>query len=456
MKNRYLGGFGIALAVACWAALLFLRHFLFGLPLSVDNVFIELLLVATGSWLFWRWILNMLNRQAATVEQYTEHLKGLHAASITLSSEHDLKVVLQKVVDLSRYLTNAKYAALGVLDPEGDGFEEFITSGMSAAARQRIGSPPKGRGLLGVLIQERQAVRVDHIADDPRSSGFPENHPHMYSFLGVPIVFHGQVFGNLYLCDKLPRNSIGYTSRINTGNSSFTTYDQEVLEMFAAQAAIIIENAQLYREIEEIAILNERERFGMDLHDGVIQAIYAIGLMLDDARHRVESEPALAHQRIQNAIASINTVIADIRSYIHDLHAQDLHASDLQQGLQALVEQANQDPTLQIVLHMETRAPVKLTSSQITDLIHVAREAISNVRKHAKASETLVHVTSRRLNLELLIQDNGTGMVTNPLPATGYGLENMQRRVHALNGTLEIDSELQKGTRISVTVPYKR
>jgi signal transduction histidine kinase len=166
------------------------------------------------------------------VEQQ-DRLRILVEAGIALSSELSLDALLQRIVDTAAKLTGARYAALGVIDSSGQALERFLTTGVDAATHAAIGDLPRGRGILGVLIRDARALRLQDIADDPRSVGFPRNHPPMKTFLGVPIVLRGVAYGNLYLTEK-------------EGGGDFTDEDEELTQLLAAQAAVSIENARLY------------------------------------------------------------------------------------------------------------------------------------------------------------------------------------------------------------------
>ena len=175
-------------------------------------------------------------------------LRRLVEAGIALTSELSLEALLQRLVDVAAELTDARYAALGVIDPAGRGLEGFYTAGVDVETKVAIGELPRGRGLLGVLIREATTLRLHDIADDPRSVGFPLNHPSMRTFLGVPIVLRGVAYGNLYLTEK-------------AGGQDFTSEDEELTQLLAAQAAVAIENARLYesstRWLRQLEGLNE-------------------------------------------------------------------------------------------------------------------------------------------------------------------------------------------------------
>jgi signal transduction histidine kinase len=160
-------------------------------------------------------------------------LRALLGAVMAISSELALDALLQRLIETAAELTDARYAALGVIDPTGLQLERFVTTGIDAETQRAIGDLPRGRGILGVLIGEAVPVRLHDLNDDPRAVGFPPGHPPMRSFLGVPIVMRGIAYGNLYLTEK-------------ADGEDFTDEDQELVRLLAGQAAVAIENARLY------------------------------------------------------------------------------------------------------------------------------------------------------------------------------------------------------------------
>ncbi len=162
-----------------------------------------------------------------------DRLRVLVDAGIAMSSELSLDTLLQTIVETAAELAGARYAALGVVDRSGQSLERFLTTGVDEETRAAIGELPRGRGLLGAVIREGKPVRLHEISDDPRSAGFPRHHPPMHTFLGVPILTRGVVFGNLYLSEK-------------EGGGDFTEEDEDLTQLLAAQAAVAIDNARLY------------------------------------------------------------------------------------------------------------------------------------------------------------------------------------------------------------------
>jgi signal transduction histidine kinase len=194
------------------------------------------------------------SRQAAR-----DRLRELIEASIALNSELSLEALLQKLVETAASLTDANYAALGVIDESGAALEQFVTTGIDDDTRATIGDLPRGRGILGVLIREARPLRLTHLDQDPRSVGFPPGHPPMHSFLGVPVMLRGVAYGNLYLTEKR--------------GGDFTDDDEELVSLLAAQAAVAIENARLYESAttwsRQVETLHETVRSVVDETDMV-------------------------------------------------------------------------------------------------------------------------------------------------------------------------------------------
>ncbi|HUZ14581.1 MAG TPA: GAF domain-containing sensor histidine kinase [Gaiellaceae bacterium] len=182
------------------------------------------------------------------MDAVVDRTRALVEAGIALTAELSLDVLLQKLVETAATLTGAQYAALGVLDPSGSHLEQFVTTGLDEDARAAIGELPRGLGILGVLIRDPQTLRIHDLHDDPRSVGFPPNHPPMRTFLGVPVRLRGTVYGNLYLTEK-------------AGGADFDEDDEGAVELLAAQVAVAIENARLYETAthwsEQLESLNE-------------------------------------------------------------------------------------------------------------------------------------------------------------------------------------------------------
>ncbi len=402
-------------------------------------------LLSAGAVAFTLWIFGLLEKREALVSHRSEQLAALHKASLGLTQALDLEVVLQQVVDQARELAGAQYGALAVLHPDEPVIDQFIVTGITPGQRERMGQLPVGKGLLGLLIHSGESVRVADIASDPLSVGFPPNHPAMKSLLGVPIRLKGEVLGDLYLTNKLSSSGLV---------EDFSDQDLQLLDMFAAQAAIVITNARLYRQSQQLTVFQERERIGMDLHDGVIQSIYAVGLNLENIQYRLEPDPQMVKPALVQAIDGLNVVIRDIRNYILDLRPQRLQGRDLAEGLAELARELRVHSFLSVEVAIETETWRRLSPEQTVEMLYIAREALTNIRKHAHASQVDIILTGRPGELALAIEDNGTGIdLERAAGGDGNGLRNMRERALALGASIEISPRESDGTVVELVIP---
>jgi signal transduction histidine kinase len=449
MNIKPLKRIAVIIPVIFWILFILIRLSIVGPIFSWSIELFFLILFSIGSILFSRWVFDIVEQRQIEAHRRTEQLAALNEATMALSKELELGKVLQKVVDLARELVNARYGALGVLGPSGTYLDQFITSGISAKDRSRIIHPPRGRGLLGEVINQGNPIRLVDIQADDRSVDLPDAHPPMWSFLGVPIKSKGKIYGNLYLTDKLAGTEADEGKVVG-----FTEEDEQLLVMFATQAAIAIENAQLYRQIQQLAVLEERERFGMDLHDGTIQSIYAIGLMLEDTLHRLETSSGDVSSRIQRAIHDLNDVISDIRNYILDLRPQRFQGRNLNRGLEEIAREIRANSFLNVDIDIDGVDVSRLSAEQTVEILHIAQEALTNVRKHARATKVDIEIASDGGFIELAITDDGVGIdLKNASQHKGNGLRNMQERAASLRGDFHIQPVGPSGTRVHLRVP---
>ena len=534
---------------------------------------------------------------------------ALHDAIRSLSSNLSLEVVLQQVADLSRELVSAKYSALGILGEDGS-LVQFITSGISQADQDRIGNRPQGKGILGLVLQEGQPLRLPDLSQHPEATGFPPNHPPMRSFLGVPIIFNGVVLGNLYLTDKnyaddfsiddenivtlfaahaavamenarlfeseirrsaqldvlnrvgreltrifdletllnkvaellregfqyqnvrilwvdresnsiqvramsgLPKGKILLGTRLpldrgipawvaRTGQTAlcndakedsryhavegfenaaelavpvivkdetvavidvggtepniFNDSDVKTLETLADQLAIGMENINLYLQQQDhsqrLAVADERDRIGRDLHDGVIQSMYAVGLTLEDISSRAGAEPENVKPRIEEVVDDLNHVIGDIRRYIMDLRPTELQGRRLEEALASLVGYLEDRAGVAVTVDLDLD-PSLLPERYFVNIWHILQESFSNIEKYANAKNVSISLASQEGEIYLTIADDGDGfdLETAEL-GRGYGLPNIKDRAERLGGVLHIESALGVGTKLDIKIP---
>lgn len=379
-----------------------------------------------------------LRQLAEALEQKRLQLQAVNSAGLALTSELDRDEVLQRVADQARAVANAKYAALGVFNDEGT-VESFTTSGISAEERARIGPLPRGLGLLGHLQQERRPLRLRDLHEHRASVGFPKNHPPMRSFLGTPILLRGEPLGNLYLTEK-------------QGADEFTTDDAEALETLAAQAAIAIENARLYQQVERVSVLEERQRIRMDLHDGVMQSLYGVGLLLEDVAERVATEPAKAKVQLWRSVDRLNAAIADLRGYVLGLRQVQASDQPLTESLPLLAEQARSNALIDIDVHVSPDAARRLDQPRREAAYYIAADALGNIARHARARHASVRLSDENGTVVLQIADDGVGFDFEA-STTGHGLHNMRERAFAVGGTLRVESQPGRGARVRLELP---
>lgn len=559
--------------------------------------------------------LIIMSLMLLTREQLQERLFALHRASLELVKDVSLETLLERIASVACEQAGARYAALGVLDEDGK-LKKFISVGMTDKEVKKIDHPPVGRGLLGALMDTEIPIRTYSIQSHPSSVGFPAHHPHMESFLGVPIRSGDKQLGQIYLTEK-------------KGATEFTADDEMIIQMLAAYAATAITNAMLYEQMRErdlaltrrnvdmgllngiattltssleldeilnktlglvvsymkveagdiflleedkttlrmvlhrgqaaeafwtrnifqvgegypgivaksrkpmvgthlasdtnflrdavvlagfqqiacipllsgenlmgvmsvatrettpfdersvqlltavgawaglaienaslhsnarrLAVLEERDRIGMDLHDGIIQSIYGVGLALEGVQHSLKEDPESAKNRIHHAIDGLNQSIRDIRAYILDLRPRQLGNEGLINGIKRLIAEYRAN-TFSEVNFTEPDSDLKeLPHTQSLVMFHICQEALANAAKHAKAKNVQVAIWTTPERALLEIRDDGKGFdLDNMKTSIGHGLANMQTRAHAVGGDFDISSAPDDGTTILVWVP---
>lgn len=453
MSTRTLKWISVVLPVLFMVAVIFLRVNFVPSERSLEGNLFAVLAVALGAIGFSILFFNFIEHRENEISLRSHQLEALHQAALALTTELDLQVVLQKVVDISRELLHAKYGALGVLEPGSTHIVQFITSGVSQEDRARIGPPPTGHGLLGVLISPTgSGLIVNDIRSDPRSVGFPPNHPPMKSLLGVPIKSKGEIFGNLYIADKF-EDQLGEDKVL----LNFDPDDFQLLQKFATQAAIAIENAQLYRKTQELAVVQERERFGMALHDGIMQSVYAIGLSLSEAKRRVLPTATDLAGELERSIQDLGQVQRDLRNYIMGLRTGRFQGQDLSTSISQLATELRANTLMTVTYDQPPRATTLGVDESIAEeLLLITQEALNNIRKHALARNVRLAIKRLDGHVSLTIADDGIGFdLIAVLGGEGNGLRNMQERARKLGGSMEIESRPGQGTVLTLQIPVK-
>ena len=369
-----------------------------------------------------------------------ERLRELVSAVLLVGSDLDLPTVLRRIVDAARSLVDAEYAALGVLDEDKNALEDFITVGMTPEQVRQVGHLPEGHGLLGLLILEPQAVRVRDVTEHPDTYGFPAHHPKMRSFLGVPVHVRDEVFGNLYLTNK-------------RGADEFSEEDEALVDALAIAAGVAIENARLHARLRDVALLEDRERIARDLHDTVIQRLFAAGLNLQ-ATARLAKVPEV-QRRLQEAVEDLDTTIRQIRSTIFALETVTTDDAGLRSQVLGLCKELAD--VLGFEPHIRFDGPVDtaVTGSLAEHLLSALREMLTNVARHAEATSVDVEVSVTEGGVVLVVEDDGRGLPPDPSDE-GRGLRNLDARAAELGGTFSAANRPTGGVSAQWTVPLHR
>ncbi len=548
-------------------------------------------------------------------EQLQDRLLALHRANLELIKDISLETLLQRIAQVTSEQAEAEYAALAVLDKNGE-IENFVTLGMSEAQIKKMPHQPKGLGLLGALMDTKDPIRLAILSEDPRSVGFPEHHPPMRSFLGVPILAASHQLGQIYLTNKidadefseedeqiiqmlagyaaaaiqnarlydnlrerdialtqrsedltllndiaaalvptqgldeivsktlalvmdylsveageiflldeetqtlrlvlhrgeaaeafwtrsrfklnegfvgivaaenktlisedlsedmrylrsavvdagfrqfvcLPLTSgekmIGVLGIAKRGTEAFNDRSIQLLTAVGNWAGLAIDNSRLHTDARRLAVLEERNRIGMDMHDGVIQSVFGVGLGLENVRHLIDENPAQAKEGVRLAIDGLNQAIRDLRTYILDLRPRQLGEENLLVGLRRLLTEYRVNTLSEAMLTGKETDIANLESSQALVLFHIAQEALANTAKHAKAKRVSVNLWTTPDRVLMEIEDNGNGFSIDKMSMTlGHGLSNMHTRIRNAGGEVEITSAPGEGATILAWLP---
>ncbi len=345
----------------------------------------------------------------------------------------DLEHVLRRLVSEARAVTGARYAALGVIGEHGV-LSEFIHDGMSPEVVARIGSLPKGLGVLGLLIKENRTIRLDSISDHPDSYGFPPNHPKMGSFLGVPVVAGGSPFGNLYLTEK---------------EGGFDDEDVTFAEALSRIAGTAVSRARLLLKLQAIALVEDRERIARDLHDSVIQDLFAVGLGLQGISELVDDP--VAASTLESSVDRLDHAVERLRAYIFELRTSR-GRRQLDDRLQELVSRMGSAYPTSVTLEMGV---IELPDERVEDeVVKIVSEALSNALRHSSADSVEVSVDSDGSTCVVRVTDDGVGFDRNGV-TPGMGLASLDARTAAMGGSVSVETAPGAGTRVEVRLPLR-
>jgi signal transduction histidine kinase len=367
-------------------------------------------------------------------ERLSPALRAVSDAVLAVAAERSVEEVLQQLVHRARELAGARYAALGTPDGEG-GFSRFLVSGMSDALVARMGPLPRTHGLLGAMLESPAPYRTADLHADPRFRGWwPDGHPDMRSFLGVPIVAPEGVIGAFYLTHK-------------EGADAFADADEEVIALLAAHAAIAITNARLYEHSRELSIVSERNRLALELHDAVSQKLFSLVLTAEAASTLLDRDPDAARAQMTRLQQLARQALDELRSLLLELRPPELERDGLAGALRKHVEVLRGLHDVDIALDVDDDVAADATDG---DVLRIAQEALQNALRHAGARHVAVRLADGDGRLVLEVADDGAGFepADPELRSRRLGLTSMEERAQRLGGRLDIRSSPGAGTTV--------
>lgn len=366
-------------------------------------------------------------------------LHALIDAILLIEADADLDGLLARIIEAASQLVGARYGALGVIARDGTTLSSFITYGLNHKERAAIGPEPHGQGLLGEIIRERVTLRLDDLTQHETSVGFPANHPPMTRFLGVPVATgDGHVFGNLYLTDPLD-------------GEPFSDEDEQLIEAFGRAAGLVIDQEMLRSNTRELTLTEERERLARDLHDTVIQRLFAVGLALQISLPAIVDEDVRV--RINNVLDELDTTIHEIRTTIFEIDQDHPVDETLEERVLALASEVESRLGVLAIVKVARGIDDDLETECAHHSMQALREMLSNVVRHSQATAVEVKVDTDGELIEVIVRDNGVGFVPNI--GTGRGTRNLVSRARGLGGDCTFDSKIGGGTTVRWTANRK-
>ena len=389
--------------------------------------------------------------------------------ALEIGGEHDLDGVLHRIVQGAAEVAGARYAALGVYGADGL-LTTFVHHGLDDDAAARIGDAPVGRGLLGETIVTDRPIRVTDIGSDPRSCGFPAQHPQMHSFLGAPIARGGRRFGNLYLADKIDAEefddddealvvTLAAFAASAIEHTSLVASERARVEAVAGQVAA--EERERARQELLAAVIGaqevERARVSRDLHDDIGQALTSVMLglrLIEEPLHHATGDIADAERRMAELRQLVAGALDRTRRLAFELRPTVLDDLGLAPALARLATDTAERSGL-LVDAVVDAAPqhAELSPEVATAVYRVVQEALTNVVRHAEATTASVAVTVGNSRLRALVEDDGHGFDPTQPAGDHLGLRGMRERAELVGGSIAITSEPGTGTTIVMEVP---
>ena len=407
---------------------------------SDDEMIIQMLATYAAAAIGNARVINQMKERDAVLTRRNVEMNLLNDIATTLTASLDLNEILNKALRLVMNYMNVEAGEIFLLEEDKTTLRMMLHRGQAAEAFWTRNVFVLGEGYPGIVAKTGRPLLSDNLEND-------EN------FLRKAIVDAG--FKQV-LCIPLlsGENVMGVMSVSSRSRTPFEDRSLQMLSAVGAWAGLAIENARLHTNARRLAVLEERDRIGMDLHDGIIQSIYGVGLGLEGAKHIVDEDTEAAKAKIDHAISGLNQAIRDLRAYILDLRPRQLGNDGFMNGIKRLIAEYRANTFSEVNFTMPDSDLKELTQTQALALFHICQEALANAAKHSKAKTVQISfwTTDERVLME--IHDDGNGFDTSQMSASiGHGLANMKTRAHASGGDIDISSVVDEGTTVLVWVP---
>jgi two-component system sensor histidine kinase DevS len=408
-----------------------------------DQVVIEMLASYAAVALSNARLLQKLTAREVALTRRTENLALLNNLASTLASSVDIDQILDKALDQVMDYLNLDVGEVFLRQEDGKYMQMALHHGQAVERLWSRAQFQFGEGAVGLAALTGQPCYLDltNADADPKSMLNADVYSHQLSYVACfPLNGRSGVYGVLCAATK--------------NRHSMEDPEKQFLSTISYWLGTAVENARLNIQQRRLAVLEERDRIGMDLHDGVIQDIYAVGLTLEHARLLLSQDTPAARTRIEQAVSDLNSTIRDIRAYILDLRPRKLHEENLMAGLRRLVAEFRANTFVESNLQGPPGDTLLLPEGTALVLFHICQEALANVAKHAHARHVTVSVWTAAERALLEVSDDGRGFDTSKIhQALGHGMANIQTRAVNAGGEVEITSEPGMGTTLLVWVP---
>ncbi|WP_407553815.1 GAF domain-containing sensor histidine kinase [Streptomyces sp. Pv4-95] len=375
-------------------------------------------------------------------------IPAVSTAILAMSRHLEVRDVLKTIVASARELLDAEYAALGVPDDHG-GFAQFVVDGVSSEQWKAIGPLPRQHGILAAMLHNATPERLADVRQDPRFGGWPDAHPDMSDFLGLPVADGDEILGALFLANKRcpePRPARG-------SRCGFTEDDERLLGILAQHAAIALTNARLYERSRELTIAGERARLAHELHDAVAQKLFSLRLTAQAATALVDRDPARAKDELHQVAALAAEAADELRAAVIELRPAALDEDGLVATLRSQAQVLDRAHSARV--SFTAHGVRALPSAQEDALLRVAQEALHNALRHSGAEHVDVSLARHGQGALLRVADDGCGFDTGRVRRAGrhLGLVSMRDRAGGVGGKLTVESVPGKGTAVEMEVP---